>query len=317
MKQTRWMMLGAVAAAAMFTTGCAGVGLLLARQTAQLQNTPTEPEPVAPAVQTAEAQPEPTLPVAIWDPQALQLSSQNGLYVLGNPFDGQGQLPLPPEVEQAADTLALADLNVYQDTLILVLLQPNSDHPNNVAKATLYRSDDLGAHWREQKMSLPVLGLQEEEQLADAFLNFWSEQCGSLILETDRACRSVLLTSDGGLTWNKLEDLTGEDGDAWMCGGGFVSEQLGFLATTDQHQLEPRLYQTRDGGTTWEKMPMKLPTLTGLLRAEALTPQRVEDGAIVIPVRVYQQRSGGQWVHILQYISRDEGMTWKFAQQEG
>ena len=250
-------------------------------------------------------------------PQALQLSSQNGLYVLGNPFDGQGQLPLPPEVEQAADTLALADLNVYQDTLILVLLQPNSDHPNNVAKATLYRSDDLGAHWREQKMSLPVLGLQEEEQLADAFLNFWSEQCGSLILETDRACRSVLLTSDGGLTWNKLEDLTGEDGDAWMCGGGFVSEQLGFLATTDQHQLEPRLYQTRDGGTTWEKMPMKLPTLTGLLRAEALTPQRVEDGAIVIPVRVYQQRSGGQWVHILQYISRDEGMTWEFAQQEG
>ena len=115
MKQTRWMMLGAVAAAAMFTTGCAGVGLLLARQTAQLQNTPTEPEPVAPAAQTAEAQPEPTLPVAIWDPQALQLSSQNGLYVLGNPFDGQGQLPLPPEVEQAADTLALADLNVYQD----------------------------------------------------------------------------------------------------------------------------------------------------------------------------------------------------------
>ena len=100
-------------------------------------------------------------------------------------------------------------------------------------------------------------------------------------------------------------------------GGGFVSEQLGFLATTDQHQLEPRLYQTRDGGTTWEKMPMKLPTLTGLLRAEALTPQRVEDGAIVIPVRVYQQRSGGQWVHILQYISRDEGMTWEFAQQEG
>ena len=166
-------------------------------------------------------------------------------------------------------------------------------------------------------MSLPVLGLQEEEQLADAFLNFWSEQCGSLILETDRACRSVLLTSDGGLTWNKLEDLTGEDGDAWMCGGGFVSEQLGFLATTDQHQLEPRLYQTRDGGTTWEKMPMKLPTLTGLLRAEALTPQRAEDGAIVIPVRVYQQRSGGQWVHILQYISRDEGMTWEFAQQEG
>ena len=163
MKQTRWMMLGAVAAAAMFTTGCAGVGLLLARQTAQLQNTPTEPEPVAPAAQTAEAQPEPTLPVAIWDPQALQLSSQNGLYVLGNPFDGQGRLPLPPEVEQAADTLALADLNVYQDTLILVLLQPNSDHPNNVAKATLYRSDDLGAHWREQKMSLPVLGLQEEE----------------------------------------------------------------------------------------------------------------------------------------------------------
>ena len=314
MKQTRWMMLGAVAAAAMFTTGCAGVGLLLARQTAQLQNTPTEPEPVAPAAQTAEAQPEPTLPVAIWDPQALQLSSQNGLYVLGNPFDGQGRLPLPLEVEQAADTLALADLNVY---LILVLLQPNSDHPNNVAKATLYRSDDLGAHWREQKMSLPVLGLQEGEQLADAFLNFWSEQCGSLILETDRACRSVLLTSDEGLTWNKLEDLTGEDGDAWMCGGGFVSEQLGFLATTDQHQLEPRLYQTRDGGTTWEKMPMKLPTLTGLLRAEALTPQRAEDGAIVIPVRVYQQRSGGQWVHILQYISRDEGMTWKFAQQEG
>ena len=88
MKQTRWMMLGAVAAAAMFTTGCAGVGLLLARQTAQLQNTPTEPEPVAPAAQTAEAQPEPTLPVAIWDPQALQLSSQNGLYVLENPFDG-------------------------------------------------------------------------------------------------------------------------------------------------------------------------------------------------------------------------------------
>ena len=222
-----------------------------------------------------------------------------------------------PEVEQAADTLALADLNVYQDTLILVLLQPNSDHPNNVAKATLYRSDDLGAHWQEQKMNLPALGLQEEEQLADAFLNFWSEQCGSLILETDQARRSVLLTSDGGLTWNKLEDLTGEDGDAWMCGGGFVSEQLGFLATTDQHQLEPRLYQTRDGGATWEKMPMELPTLTGLLRAEALTPQRAEDGAIVIPVRVYQQRSGGQWVHILQYISRDEGLTWDFAQQEG
>ena len=62
---------------------------------------------------------------------------------------------------------------------------------------------------------------------------------------------------------------------------------------------------------------MELPTLTGLLRAEALTPQRAEDGAIVIPVRVYQQRSGGQWVRILQYISRDEGLTWDFAQQEG
>ena len=118
MKQTRWMMLGAVAAAAMFTTGCAGVGLLLARQTAQLQNTPTEPEPVAPAAQTAEAQPEPTLPVAIWDPQALQLSSQNGLYVLGNPFDGQGQLPLPPEVEQAVRTIIEENLSGYIEEAI-------------------------------------------------------------------------------------------------------------------------------------------------------------------------------------------------------
>ena len=90
MKQTRWMMLGAVAAAAMFTTGCAGVGLLLARQTAQLQKHADRAGTRGSGGPDGRGTAGPTLPVAIWDPQALQLSSQNGLYVLGNPFDGQG-----------------------------------------------------------------------------------------------------------------------------------------------------------------------------------------------------------------------------------
>ena len=58
---------------------------------------------------------------------------------------------------------------------------------------------------------------------------------------------------------------------------------------------------------------MELPELPGLLRAEALTPQCLGE-AVVLPVRVYQSGAGAaQQVRLLQYITRDGGETWAFA----
>ena len=291
----------------LLTTGCSGLGLWLA-----VAGTLRERQPAPPPAQTVQAEAMPDAPAqppaSLWDPASLALSAREGRYRLNDPFGSGEELPLPAEVTEAAREVAVTDLAVEGENLYVALLRlPFGEEP----RGTLYRSADRGAHWAA--LPLPVPELEEDELAAELFVSFWSAQGGALVLETDRARRFLWLTADGGAEWTLRAVLQGGDPDAWLCGGGFVSEELGFLCSTAEEQTAPRVSVTRDGGASWQPLSVELPALPGLRRAEALSPQRMGE-AIVLPVRVYRRGSGaGQQVSLLQYLSRDGGETWAFA----
>lgn len=149
----------------------------------------------------------------------------------------------------------------------------------------MYKSTDGGNTWRK---------LASTNFNGSYRLHFFTEQTG-LSVNINR----VLKTTDGGETWRTTfeEPLAGLDklqcfptGTAYAAGGGggydgspsvgillkstdsgetwqklpwphssittlsFVSEQVGFAST-----LNRELYQTRDGGTSWQRVPGQLP----------------------------------------------------------
>ena len=107
--------------------------------------------------------------------------------------------------------------------------------------AGVLRTDDGGQHW------VPLAKKNEEGRIEGRSIAFFDESNGILVGQH----ASVLSTSDGGLTWSRVELplADGEHPDFWDV--VLVDESEGWICGE-----EGTLLHTTDGGATWSLQPL-------------------------------------------------------------
>lgn len=78
------------------------------------------------------------------------------------------------------------------------------------------------------------------------------------------------------------EETTNSGGTRLISNGGFVDEAIGFLSFGTINPEEPDLYVTLDGGNTWNKAIMHIPTEYNLIFVQAETPVKEQDHLSVL-----------------------------------
>ena len=133
----------------------------------------------------------------------------------------------------------------------------NIKDQSNSLKQYISISENGGASW--ETIILNASGITRADRVYDAF--FVDEQKGWLVGSESQGYAFVLITEDGGLTWDKVDVE-----EAHSFGSvHFMSDQEGYATSnTMSYGDDPtyKLYHTMDGGYTWEPVELvytKLP----------------------------------------------------------
>lgn len=171
-------------------------------------------------------------------------------------------LQQPPQVHFEKSPI-IVDIQVFNDSDALAW-----------TRDTLFRTDSGGESWRE--IILPVT----EKQIISG-LSFLNENVGWVILFDKEAYSLMLLkTSDGGKNWTKnpvslqTEDLAEarpDDIDLEIANEQIA--QLTLRLQSSSNFLRRAIYQTRDGGQTWEVL-----TRSNEIRREDVVPEKKSGG---------------------------------------
>lgn len=90
-----------------------------------------------------------------------------------------------------------------------------------------------------------------------------------------------------------------------MTGAGFATDKIGLVGFRYETDNNPTVYRTADGGSTWKKLYIKLPSQYKDDFATPLCPIfKGAKGLLPVTLRDAQKT--------IQYISYDYGETWKF-----
>ncbi|MBI9034726.1 MAG: hypothetical protein JEZ03_09680 [Bacteroidales bacterium] len=135
----------------------------------------------------------------------------------------------------------------------------NIKDQNNALGQYIQISDNGGVSWETKQLN--ASGITREDNVLDAF--FLNETHGWLVGRENQGFAFVLITQDGGNSWQKVEVP-----EAYNFGGvHFIDYNEGY-ATVDMMDLGDypnyKLFHTLDGGITWQaiemvytKLPMK------------------------------------------------------------
>jgi photosystem II stability/assembly factor-like uncharacterized protein len=129
------------------------------------------------------------------------------------------------------------------------------------AKGIVYNLKDQGNPLRQyimlndgtgwESLQLNASGITRDDNVYDAF--FLDEEKGWLVGKESQGFAFVLITTDGGSTWEKINvENASNFRSIWM-----LSTEEGY-ATVDVIENNPKLYHTQDGGQTWA--PIELTT---------------------------------------------------------
>ena len=116
--------------------------------------------------------------------------------------------------------------------------------------AVLFRSTDAGAHWDS------VYTEHHPDVFYDS-MAFWDDQEGIAMGDAIGGCLSIILTRDGGVTWNKLScealpaALEGEAAFAASNGNIAVSDSAVWIVTGGKAS---RVFYSENRGRNWEVM---------------------------------------------------------------
>ena len=173
------------------------------------------------------------------------------------------------------------------------------------------QSTDEGKTWKKSNVTT-------SPQVRARYINFTSEQNGSLIISYDRTmgfeANAVYKTNDGGENWSLAGSV--EQTNQHVSGGGFVNEHIGYISFGSVRENDeperPSLYRTADGGENWEELEIPIPLEYKGIFTEAEVPTFDGTQGILLvnqgPTGDYQ---GGKVM--ARFTSVDEGATWFFS----
>ncbi|GEM_PF-4571559 len=120
---------------------------------------------------------------------------------------------------------------------------PGGARPAVMPQYAVYRTDDGGSTWREQKI-IPEWGSWEDQP---ASISFPDSQAGWIVSTKG----IVVRTLDGGKSWQ--QQVVGSSGR--FPGVQFVDRDHGWLEFFQGSDQETDLFRTDDGGESWHSVP--------------------------------------------------------------
>ena len=222
----------------------------------------------------------------------------------------------PKEIQTIFSSLPHQGQNVFEFKAAFVDTQEAWLAVPQPGKITLIRTDDSGKNW--QTTSLSITQPQGAFPVQITSLVFVDPQMGWLLLSTGESAGQenveLFQTKDSGITWNLVAD-TGQNAsvgkitsDGTKTGLAFRDTSEGWL-TGSTHGNAVFLYQTMDGGATWNTQSLDLPegfTATGG-SATSYPPIFFDNQHGVMPVYLGSSTPG---INLFFYRTTDGGAHW-------
>jgi len=171
--------------------------------------------------------------IDILNDKSLAFAANNGTYGLYNPSKKSWQIS-----KQEYDSLQLEFRSIAHTTTDFFMLSVASP-------ALLFKTGDQG--------NMELVYLEEHPKVFYDAMAFWNDQEGIAIGDTTGDCLGIIITRDGGSTWNKLpcSDLpNGIEGEGAFAASNtniaIVGESVWVATTTG------RVYSSKNKGLSWE-----------------------------------------------------------------
>ncbi|BAK98461.1 peptidase M56 family protein [Oscillibacter valericigenes Sjm18-20] len=167
-------------------------------------------------------------------------------------------------------------------------------------------------------MSLPMSLFDDFP--ANDFDPGWMEDidfyCGSI----DDFTWAVVCTGPSGGTGNENVCTSSDRGRSWWVGdryamysgtgtgAGFSSSKVGFMSYRYFADQGPEISRTLDGGKTWNRMKVDIPTYLTRYKMTPLIPTFTGDSGLY-PIRLYDNAGNTSMAYL---VTEDGGMTWRW-----
>lgn len=203
------------------------------------------------------------------------------------------------ENNNIGQTITMDNNSIYYLNNLELKVDSQSDN-----KIRVQISSDNGTSWDPYY----ITGCQQTP--IDYLMGFASNELGWLIINGDVGMGSqnhfIYSTADGGHTWTEVGN-TNTVCPKMLSGAGFSEKKIGLLnfIYTDGATGIPVIYQSLDGGLTWNVFELKLPEEYADYTAQALSP--TFDGANgTMSIQVTNDKD----TKTIDYSSTDYGKTW-------
>ncbi|GGG59143.1 WD40/YVTN/BNR-like repeat-containing protein [Bizionia arctica] len=173
--------------------------------------------------------------IDILDDKSLVFASNNGAYGLYSPIKRNWQIS---KQESTIDSVQLEFRSIAHTTTDFFMLSVGDP-------ALLFKTGDQG--------NMNLVYLEEHPKVFYDAMAFWNDQEGIAIGDTTDSCLSIIVTRDGGKTWNKIPCSNlpkGIEGE-----GAFAASNTNISIVGDNTWIATtagRIYSSKDKGVSWD-----------------------------------------------------------------
>ncbi len=211
----------------------------------------------------------------------------------------------PQAAQPAAERIVAAYLNASTAWVAVVI--------QNALTTTIYHTSDGGRSWQSASVQAPGIGIVQ--------MVFINAQDGWLLanagMTTNAEAVTIWRTTDGGQHWRQTtsvsESSAHEAGLLPLSGNksglAFLNASTGWAAGSEQTAASVWLYVTHDGGATWQRQTLPLPTGSSSAQIATLPPRFFNAREGVLPVNIYT--AGAARLYF--YTTHDGGKSWQYG----
>lgn len=184
-------------------------------------------------------------------------------------------------------------------------------------KPLFLRRAEGDSSWEEVVLKADEKSL--DMKLENLYLAFSSKEEGMLVFGS--APTTVLMTEDGGTTWEKKDNIP-EPGESehqmvlCLAAAGQGRFVMGYRYWGTDRQ-EGNIFLTKDGANTWQQVQMPIPEPAGMTFAyiEPITFFQEEESLVLELCYRGDDTEGQRMEARYKAVSKDGGETWELAEQ--